>query len=91
MSTFSTQNDVFQILGGPTFFVPWFRDRIFVHISQKLGECHTPPPHPPNVRPWVHCVALIEIINNTRGGIEGEIGERVNGGQIYCQPCKSDV
>ena len=24
----------------------------------------------------------IEIINNTRGGIEGEIGERANGGQI---------
>ena len=24
----------------------------------------------------------IEIINNTREGIEGEIGERANGGQI---------
>ncbi len=23
---------------------------------------------------------IIEIINNTRGGIEGEIGERANGG-----------
>ena len=25
-------------------------------------------------------LVTIEIINNTRGGIEGEIGERVNGG-----------
>ncbi len=27
-------------------------------------------------------VLFIEIINNTREGIEGEIGERANGGQI---------
>ena len=27
-------------------------------------------------------IATIEIINNTREGIEGEIGERANGGQI---------
>ena len=50
---FSKQNDnVFQILAGPTFFVPYrFRDRLFRYISQNIGGCHTPPHPPPNVRP----------------------------------------
>ena len=34
-------------------------------------------------------IRYIEIINNTRGGIEGKIGEPVNGGKFYSKQCKS--
>jgi hypothetical protein len=34
------------------------------------------------VKTHVHVLPTIEIINNTRGGIEGEIWERGNWGQI---------
>jgi hypothetical protein len=51
-----------------------FSKEIFRFIERNL-ENNVEEPHK-----ILHVVSVIEIINNTRGGIEGEIWERGNGG-----------